>query len=439
MVTALGVAKLGCGAAAGPDKGATGGAGAGADSGFGGSSSRTEGGASGSSGSTGGRATGGGESGGSGPGSGGGAGSLGTGGADPGTGGASRNDSGAAIAADAAASDARGGPTMPFCNIPPTLKEAGACTNRIIGTALAVGHLADNSYTTAAKEFNYATPENEMKWDATESSRGSFNFGPADQIVSFAQQNGMKVKGHTLVWHNQLPAWVQALSTTADVRSAMVNHITTIMNHYKSGGTVVAWDVVNEAWENDGSKLRDSPFSLRIGAGFIDEAFIAAHAADPNAKLYYNDFRADGLNAKADAIYNMVKGMVERGIPINGVGLQMHEGTPNPYPTVAEIAQNMQRIADLGLEVFISEMDAHVCDGMTAQQQATWYHDVVAACVAQPKCTAITFWGTSDRFSWLNTFNETNCGGMNPSGCLWDSNWMKKLAYTGVLNALTGR
>src|SRR6478609_6901947 len=178
----------------------------------------------------------------------------------------------------------------------------------------------------------------------------------------------MKVKGHTLVWHMQLPTWVSNLSTADAVRSAMNKHITSVMNHYKSDSTVVAWDVVNEAWENDGSKLRNSPFFAKLGAGFIDEAFVTARAADPKVKLYYNDFRADGMNAKSESIYQMVKAMVARGTPIDGVGLQLHEGTPKPFPTVAEIAQNMQRIADLGLEVLVSEIDAHVCDGMTLEQ-----------------------------------------------------------------------
>ncbi|HEX2658223.1 MAG TPA: endo-1,4-beta-xylanase, partial [Polyangia bacterium] len=366
-----------------------------------------------------------------------------TGGAAGGAGGANAagasGKGGASAGGASGGGGAGGGPTKPFCAVPPTLKEAGACTGRPIGTALAASHLSESAYATAAKEFNLATPENEMKWDATEPTKGNFTFGAADQIVSFAKTNGMKVKGHTLVWHMQLPSWVQNLSNAADVRSAMVNHITGVMNHFKSGGVVTAWDVVNEAWENDGSKLRDSPFSRQLGAGFIDEAFAAAHAADPNAKLYYNDFRADGMNAKSESIYMMLKGMVERKVPINGLGLQMHEGTPNPYPKVSEIAQNMQRIADLGLEILVSEMDAHVCDGMTSQQQTAWYHDVVAACVAQPKCTAITFWGTTDKYSWLSSFTETNCNGKDPSGCLWDNNYTKKPAYTGVMNALTGR
>ena len=111
---------------------------------------------------------------------------------------------------------------------------------------------------------------------------------------------------------------------------------------------------------------------------------------------------------------------------------------PNAPSTPDDILQNMQRIAALGLEIVISEMDVHVCDGLTAQQQKQYYHDVVAACVKVPKCTAITFWGASDKYSWVKDFNETNCAGKNPSACLWDDNWMKKPAYDGVMNALIG-
>jgi endo-1,4-beta-xylanase len=204
------------------------------------------------------------------------------------------------------------------------------------------------------------------------------------------------------------------------------------------------WDVVNEAWvttecSGDGNPtLRDSVFSRYLGDTFIDEAFTAARAADPDAKLYYNDFSAEAMNDKADAIYQMVSGMIDRGIPIDGVGFQMHYGAPHDVPPVAEFVQNMQRFADLGLEIVISEMDMHVCDGMTPEQQATNYHDIVAACVAQPGCKAITLWGVTDRYSWLNSWDKINCSG-SASPLLWDDNFQKKPAYTAVLDALTGR
>ncbi len=326
----------------------------------------------------------------------------------------------------------------PYCDTEPaTLAEAGECTGRLIGNAMRADQVNDASITTAMRDFNYLTPENEMKFDAIEPSPGSFNFGPADRLVDFAKQNGMKVKGHTLVWRYQNPSWLTNLTNASDVRAAMIRHIEGVMGHYKGNDTVIAWDVVNEAINNEGNGYWDSPF-VKIGDSYVDEAFIAAREVDPNVKLYYNDYRADGMNAKSDAIYEMVRSMVERGIPIDGVGLQLHTGTPNVQFPLDEIQANMQRIADLGLEVVISEMDQHVCDGITPEQQAEYHHDVVAFCVALPECTAITFWGF-DRDSWLNTWNETNCAaGQDPSGTLWNKSWMKKPAYYGVMDALNG-
>lgn len=331
----------------------------------------------------------------------------------------------------------------PFCEIPDTLREAGDCTGRLVGAALAANHLSEPAYAAAAREHSYVTCENEMKWDALQPSRDQFNFGPADQVVSFASDNGMLVKGHTLVWHSQLPQWVQSLSSADDARTVMLDHIETVVSHYQ--GQVVAWDVVNEVWQNEEDwiggqpTLRDYVFTQLLGDSFIDEAFIAAHAADPNAKLYYNDYRADGLNAKSDAIYEMVSGMVERGVPIHGVGLQTHLGARNGVVPVSEITANMQRIANLGLEVLISEMDIDRCAGQTPEQQRQDYYDIISVCVAQPACPAITFWGITDRYSWLIDKENNGCtSGQDPAALLWDSDYNKKPAYYGVMDALTG-
>jgi endo-1,4-beta-xylanase len=325
-----------------------------------------------------------------------------------------------------------------------TLKEAGACSGRLIGTAIATSHLNEAAYVTTLREHNYATAENEMKWDSLEPNKGAFNYANADQFVNFAEQNGMKIKGHTLVWHLQLPNWVTSMNDPDDVRAAMTNHIKTIIGHYKD--RIKDWDVVNEAFENPNDwpdentpTYRNSVFYRVLGKSFVDDAFKAAREADPTAKLIYNDFRSEGLQPKSNAVYEMVKSMVERGIPIDAVGLQTHLGTPNSKPPIADVIANMKRIADLGLEVMISEMDSHCCDGESPESQATRFHDIVAACLDQPACTAITFWGTTDKYSWLNTWNELDCGGRKPSGLLWDDNYQKKPVYTGVMNALLGK
>lgn len=328
------------------------------------------------------------------------------------------------------------------CPVPETLKEAAACNNKLIGAALARGQLGNASYLAAAKEHNFATAENEMKWETVEGSKGNFNFGPGDAIVNFAAQNGMKVKGHTLVWHSQLPGWVSGLSSEAEVRAVMLNHIKTTMEHYK--GKIYAWDVVNEAWDTpnkngDGTAtLRKSVFFQKLGAGYIDEAFTAAKAADPSTLLLYNDYSTEGMNDKSNAVYEMVKSMKERGIPIDGVGIQTHIGTPNDTPTAAEIKQNIDRLAALGLQVMLSEMDINGCDGYTANSMAKMYYDIVKVCVEQPLCTAITVWGIADSGSWLTYFGEAGCGGKSPNPLLWDNSYKKKETYYSVLKALSG-
>lgn len=317
-----------------------------------------------------------------------------------------------------------------------SLEAAAVCRGRLIGAALSTAHLADDAYANAARDFDYVTPESEMKWEYTEPTRDQFSFELGDRIVSFAEENGMKVKGHTLVWHNQLPAWVSTLTDPDDLRAALLNHITKEVEHYK--GKVLAWDVVNEAWDpGDPTVLRDTIFSQLLGPSFIDDAFTAARAADPDAKLYYNDYGADGGGAKADSIYAMVADMQARGIPIDGVGLQMHDAVASSL-TGDDVAANIQRFAALGVDVVISEMDLNLCYGGTLDDQAAMFHDVVAACLGQPNCPAVTFWGVTDKYSWLNYLDEGCADGDTPRPLLWDDGYQKKPGYTGVLNALNG-
>jgi endo-1,4-beta-xylanase len=227
----------------------------------------------------------------------------------------------------------------------------------------------------------------------------------------------------------------------------MLEHINGVVSHYK--GKVTVWDVVNEAWVTDGPTgngnpvIRPSVFSTALGPSFIDQAFMAARAADPAALLVYNEFADEGLSDKATAVYNMVKDMKTRGIPIDGVGMQMHIGI-NTNPTAADLATNMQRFADLGVKIFISEMDVNGCAGYSLDQERAQYHDIVATCVAQPACAAVTVWGITDKFSWLNvsvnSSSPAGCAtGQSPLPLLWDDNYVKKSAYTGVMDALLGR
>ncbi|MET9800877.1 endo-1,4-beta-xylanase [Streptomyces sp. NPDC006368] len=302
-----------------------------------------------------------------------------------------------------------------------TLASAAAGKGRYFGAAVAAQHLGEAPYVaTLDTEFNSVTPENEMKWDALESTRGSFTFGAADRIVDHARSRGMQVRGHTLVWHSQLPGWVGGLGAS-DLRSAMNHHITQVMQHYK--GKAAAWDVVNEAFQDGGSGARrSSPFQDKLGNGFIEEAFRTARAADPAAKLCYNDYNTDGVNAKSNAVYAMVRDFKARGVPIDCVGFQSHFNSASPVP--ADYRANLQRFADLGVDVQITELDI---EG-SGSAQATAYATVVNACLAVSRCTGITVWGVTDKYSWRSSGTPL----------LFDANYAKKPAYTAVLSALGG-
>jgi endo-1,4-beta-xylanase len=295
-----------------------------------------------------------------------------------------------------------------------TLGASAAAKNRYFGAAIAAPKLGDTTYTTILKrEFNSVTAENEMKWDATEPSRGSFNYSSGDRILAQAQANGQMVRGHALAWHSQMPGWAQSLSGST-LRSAMLNHITQVATHYR--GKIHSWDVVNEAFADDGRGSRRDSSLQRTGNDWIEAAFRAARAADPGAKLCYNDYNTDGVNAKSTAVYNMVVDFKARGVPIDCVGFQSHltNSAPGDYQA------NLQRFANLGVDVQITELD------ISGSNQANAYAAVTNACLAVSRCTGITVWGIRDSDSWRT--------GANP--LLFDASGNKKAAYTAVLNAL---
>lgn len=267
-----------------------------------------------------------------------------------------------------------------------------------------------------------------MKWDATENSRGSFNFGNADQTVNFAQQHGRLLRGHTLVWHSQLPPWVSSIGDAATITSVIQNHVTTLVNRYK--GKIYAWDVVNECLNDDGS-LRSSVFSRLLGEQFIDIAFKAARAADPSAKLYINDYSLDGPGAKLNAMVSLVNRLRSRGVPIDGIGSQAHL----ILGQVGNVQSSLQTLASTGLELALTELDIRISTPVTAAklaQQQSDYNTVAKACLAVSNCVGITTWGVSDRDSWINDAFPNYAQPL-----LWDTNFVRKAAYTGVDQAFT--
>ncbi|WP_107081824.1 endo-1,4-beta-xylanase [Streptomyces sp. SBT349] len=300
-----------------------------------------------------------------------------------------------------------------------TLGSAAASQGRYFGTAVAANRLGEQDYvSTLNREFSSVTAENEMKWDALEPSQGAFNFANGDRIAQHAASQGMELRGHTLVWHSQLPGWVQNLSGDS-LRSATENHINEVMGHYR--GQISAWDVVNEAFEENGTR-RQSVFQQRLGDGYIAEAFRMADAADPDAQLCYNDYNIESVNAKSNAVYDLVRGLKAEGVPIDCVGFQSHFNSGNPMP--GNFHENLQRFADLGVDVQITELDI----AGSGSSQAEQYQGVVQACLAVSRCTGITVWGVTDKYSWRP----------NDTPLLFDGSYQKKPAYDAVIAAFTG-
>ena len=279
-----------------------------------------------------------------------------------------------------------------------------------------------------AAQFSTVTPENEMKWDLVEPSRGDYEFGPADDIVARARDAKQKIRGHTLVWHAQLPGWVRALGSM-QLRQAMREHIRTVVAHYAKD--VGVWDVVNEPISDRGG-LRPSVFERRLGPGFIEDAFRTARVADADAKLYLNEIGAEGINAKSNRLYEIVRDLKARGVPIDGVGFQTHlnlQGLPSDF------VANMQRFRALGLDVAITEADVALPLPASAddlQRQADIYAQIVRACLAV-KCASLTFWGYTDGRSWIS---ETQAG--MGAATMLDDALRPKPAFTAVQRALAG-
>jgi endo-1,4-beta-xylanase len=311
-----------------------------------------------------------------------------------------------------------------------TLKAAAEAQGRYFGTEV-TGSMPSNPTIAnlAGQQFDMVTPGNEMKWDTTEPSNGSFDFGPGDTIVSFAQSHGMRMRCHNLVWDSQLPSWVSSLPLS-QVQSAMDTHITTEASHY--AGKCYAWDVVNEPLNGDGS-LKQDVFFTAMGSGYIANALRTAHAADPNAKLYLNDFGIEGENAKSNGMFSLAQSLLAQGVPLNGIGFESHF-ILGQIPS--DMQANMQRFANLGLDVAVTELDDRIqlpASNANLQQQATDYAKVVQDCLAVSRCVGVSQWGVGDADSWIP--------GAFPgwgAATMYGSNYQPKPAFFAALSALGG-
>ncbi len=303
-----------------------------------------------------------------------------------------------------------------------------------IGAAVSLAPLRDEPLygEVLAREFNFVTTENALKFEPVHPRPDQYAFQEADAIVEFAQAHDMRVRGHTLIWHNQLPLWLQDGQWTRDeLLRVMREHVATVVGRYR--GRICVWDVVNEAVADGGRTLRPTVWQEVIGADYLDLAFRWAHEADPDALLFYNDYNAEGMDRKSDMVYELLKGMLARGVPVHGVGLQMHI-TLNMPPRWSAVQENIARLNALGLEVHITELDVRIHGkptGARLLEQAQIYRDLLSVCLDAEKCTAVTMWGFTDRHSWVPDF-FVGSGAALP----FDEAYRPKPAYGALVEGL---
>jgi len=302
-----------------------------------------------------------------------------------------------------------------------SLRSLAAKVGLRMGTAVMPSDLVTSAYTDIlAGQFSAVTPENEMKWEVVEPTQGVFDWTGADNLVQFAEQHKQLVRGHTLLWHNQLPGWLttgvaNGTISKSQLMDLLEAHIFTEVGRYR--GRIWQWDVANEFFtDSNPSGINPNDFWVsNLGTGIIPQAFRWARQADPHALLMYNDYNIageDGSNAKSDAVSAWVQQMLDQGVPVDGVGDQGHLDTQYGFPT--KMQQDLERYASLGLKVAVTEADVRTfVDGPTTQNptdhlaffaQPYEFDQMMKAALAVPEVISFTVWGFSDDESWIPGF-----------------------------------
>ena len=314
-----------------------------------------------------------------------------------------------------------------------TLGRGRRRSGRYFGAAIDPGALDERPYRElAAAQLTSVTPENAMKWGSVEPQRGQYDWREADALVAFAKAHGQKVRGHTLVWHSQLPLWlINGGFSPDELKDLMVAHIAAEAGRYR--GAIYAWDVVNEPFADDGQWRRSILYDA-MGPGYVAIALRAARAADPDAKLYINDYNVETDGPKMQALYDLVASLKRDGVPIDGVGLQSHF-VAGEAP--ADFRAVLQKFAALGVDVAVTELDLRLrlpADAKALTAQAADYASIVAACRSTPRCVGVTTWGITDDRSWVPSF-FSGYGAALP----FDENYQPKPAVEAIIDAFAGK
>ncbi len=321
-----------------------------------------------------------------------------------------------------------------------------------MGSAVIASALKSNYYYqgTLLNEYNSMTADYEMKFDITEPQEGTYNYTPGDDIVNYATQHHLRMHGHNLIWHQAIPNWVLAFNGDSSAwENLFATHIKNEATHYK--GQVASWDVVNEALRDDNGAMRNadatpndgsgSIWRRHLGADYVARAFIYAHQADQTALLFYNDYGQEWLGAKLDSMIAMLNSLIKRGIPISGVGMQMHIDV---NADTAAISEALRRLASTGLLVHISELDISVNPNNQTNaaftptlqiQQAALFEFIAKsyrANVPPAQRFGITTWEFSDADSWITSYFYRQDWPLP-----FDANYNKKPGYFGLLKGLT--
>jgi len=322
-----------------------------------------------------------------------------------------------------------------------TLRKLAKLKNLYIGAAVLPNLLKkDSKYAeTLSSEFNMVGTENCMKWRAIHPDLNKYTFDEADELMEFALKNKMAFRGHTLVYSRKMPEWFNNIKDKKVMEEQLEEHIKTLVGRYK--GKIYAWDVINEEIDFDGNH-QQSPLFKMLGISHIEKAFRWAHEADPDVKLFVNEFGIEEINKRSDLIYDMIVTLLKNKVLVHGIGFQMHRALGsddkwlNKLPGLESMRKNFQRFADLDLEIHITEMDIPIQKSAGSHEeklieQAKAYKEILEVALSIKNFKALIVWGVTDLYNWIDFISQTK-----DAPLLFDREYKKKPAYFEIQKLL---